>query len=427
MILAPKRNRGGRRSAALKVAMVVWEFPSVSETFVLNQAAGLIDRGHTIHIYAHSPRQAPLVHRRVDDYDLQARAYFASAVPNDRLGLWLAGMSALAAHALRNPTLLPRALTAGRQVREDLSWTQICEARPLLRHGPYNVIHYQFGISGLRYAGLHRLGLLTGRSVTSFRGYDLSLYLRQFGDQVYHPLFKVGALFLPNSEHLKRRLIDVGCPEEKILVHPSGVDCKRFPFAPRRISHDDRIRIVTVGRCVEKKGIEYAIRAVASLLGQFPGIEYLIVGDGPLQGSLQAMIRALGAEATIRLLGWKREDAVADILRSSHILLAPSVTGVDGDQESIPNALKEAMATGLPVVSTRHAGIPELVEDGVSGFLVPERDVDALASKLHFLIEHPEVWRAMGHAGRARVEKRHNIETLNDRLVDIYRTVSSAN
>lgn len=108
------------------------------------------------------------------------------------------------------------------------------------------------------------------------------------------------------------------------------------------------------------------------------------------------------------------------MLEGADILLAPSVTGSDGNQEGIPVAIMEAMAVGSLIISTRHSGIPELVQDGVSGFLVPERDVDALAEKLIYLIEHPEIWPEMGQAGRAFVEANYDISKLNDSLVDIY-------
>jgi colanic acid/amylovoran biosynthesis glycosyltransferase len=89
------------------------------------------------------------------------------------------------------------------------------------------------------------------------------------------------------------------------------------------------------------------------------------------------------------------------------------------------NTLKEAMAMGLPVISTLHGGIPELVKDGISGFLVPERDVDAIAQRLIYLIEHPEIWPQMGKAGRAYVETHYNLNDLNDELVRIYQRVSN--
>jgi colanic acid/amylovoran biosynthesis glycosyltransferase len=112
-------------------------------------------------------------------------------------------------------------------------------------------------------------------------------------------------------------------------------------------------------------------------------------------------------------------EQVVEVLRRASIFLAPSVTSADGDQEGIPVALMEAMSSGVPVVATEHSGIPELVEDGISGFLAPERDAGTLAVRLGQLIEHPELWPSMGEAGRRRVEADYDIEVLNDRLVDL--------
>ncbi len=398
----------------MKVAMVVWRFPQVSETFILNQITGLIDRGSDVDIYAYSPGGMPQVHPQVDAYQLLKRTHYSPPQPRKQR---LTGLITLATSALRNPILPLRAL----RNRADIAWTVVCEARTLLRRGPYDVVHCQFAPLGLRYGGLHRVGALQGRFVTSFRGYDISSYVQEFGQGIYRRLFDAGDLFLPNCEFFKHRLIQLGCSEERIVVHPSGIDCNVFPFIPRRLAPGDHVRIVTIGRYVEKKGIEYAIRAVAKLAQEYPLVEHSIVGDGPLRGTFERLITTLGAGRTITLLGWKRQDEVVELLKTSHIMLAPGVTAANGDQEATPNILKEAMAMGVPVVSTWHAGIPELVEDGVSGFLVPERDVDALVAKLRLLIEHPELWPAMGRAGRTRVEEQYNIESLSDRLVDIYR------
>ncbi len=109
-----------------------------------------------------------------------------------------------------------------------------------------------------------------------------------------------------------------------------------------------------------------------------------------------------------------------ELLKDTDILIAPSITGTDGEQEGIPVALMEALAQGLPVLSTQHSGIPELIQDGESGFLVREGDVDALAERLEFFLVHPEIWSKMGRAGREHVEKYYNIDTLNDRLAGLY-------
>ncbi len=393
--------------------MVVGQFPALPETSILNQTTGLIDRGHEVDIFAANPSPTRQVHPQVATYRL--RANYAS-VPQSLLKLRLTGMAVLAARALTDQTLPLRLL----RDHADVTWSAMCEARLLLRRGPYDVVHCQFGHYGQKYCGLHRVGLLKGRLITSFRGLDLSGYLSASGHDVYRRLFDAGDMFLPVCKYFEQKLIQLGCPKAKIVVLPSGIDCTVFPFIPRQLVPGDRVRIVTVGRCVEKKGMEYAIRAVAQLAKDVSRVEYSIVGDGPLRESLEQLIGSLGMTASIKVLGWKRQDEVIEILKTTHVMLAPSVTAADGNEEGIPNAVKEGMAMGLPVVSTQHAGIPELVDDGASGLLVAERNVEALVAALRRLIARPERWPSMGRAGRDRVEERYNAEPLNDRLVEIY-------
>ena len=123
----------------------------------------------------------------------------------------------------------------------------------------------------------------------------------------------------------------------------------------------------------------------------------------------------------LRLLGWRDRTEILRLYEQSHIFLAPSVTSEDGDQEGIPVVLHEAMASGMPIISTRHTGIPELVDDGESGFLVPERDPDAIADRLTYLIEDPERLNGMGQRGRRHIEENNNMDKQIDRLIEIYR------
>jgi colanic acid/amylovoran biosynthesis glycosyltransferase len=142
---------------------------------------------------------------------------------------------------------------------------------------------------------------------------------------------------------------------------------------------------------------------------------------------LQQLIDELGIGKTVHLLGWKNQREIIEILDRSHIFIAPSITAKNGDRDAPINVLKEAMAMGLLVISTFHGGIPELVEDGVSGFLVPEYDVDAIAEKLNYIIEHPELWETIGKAGRDRVETCYNLDKLNNKLIHIYQQVINNN
>jgi colanic acid/amylovoran biosynthesis glycosyltransferase len=299
------------------------------------------------------------------------------------------------------------------------------EAVACLDREPYDIVHCHFGPNGLRGMMLRELGLVQGKLVTSFYGYDVTRYVRQHGRHCYDRLFREGDLFITLSEVMRHRLVELGCDADRVLVHHLGVNLGHFSSKAWQPSPSGEMRIVTISRLVHKKGVEYGIRAVAELVRAGRRLAYTIIGDGPLRAYLERLVRKLGVGDVVKLVGWKRRPEVVDILSHSDILLAPSVTSKDGDQEGTPVALMEAQAACLPVVSTWHSGIPEVVEDGVSGYLVPERDAAALAEKLTYLIEHPQVRIEMGRAGRAIVEQRYNIDALNDRLIQIYRLTSS--
>jgi colanic acid/amylovoran biosynthesis glycosyltransferase len=178
--------------------------------------------------------------------------------------------------------------------------------------------------------------------------------------------------------------------------------------------------LLTVGRLVEKKGIEFGLRAVARLIQEYPKLDYTIIGEGPERDSLTTLVRELGIGNHVNFVGAKTRETVAAMMRNAHILLAPSVSARSGDEEGIPLVLMEALASGLPVVSTAHAGIPELVTHGVSGLLAPERDPEALAEHVKFLITHEGERRSMAVAGRRAVENGFDVDKLNAQLLAQY-------
>jgi len=204
---------------------------------------------------------------------------------------------------------------------------------------------------------------------------------------------------------------------------PVGMDINFFNFRERYLRDRSLVKLLTIARMVEKKGLEYAIKAVSRVAQKYSNIEYNIIGDGILRSRLENLIKGLGISDKINLLGWKTQEELKSLLQEAHIFILTSVTAGDGDMEGQGLVLQEAQAVGLPVLSTLHNGIPEGVIDGKSGFLVPERDVDALVKKLEYLIEHPELWPEMGRYGRKFVEERYDIQKLNQRLVKIYEAI----
>lgn len=341
----------------MKILVVVGSFPVLSETPIYNQVAGLLDRGHDVHISASRPGKPGPVQPLVERYQLARRTTFH----------------------------LPADLES------------------------FDVILCQYGVHASQFF------TIPVHLATCFRGYDLSKRVQEEPDR-YRRLFERGDLFLPVCRYFADRLVALGCDPDRIVVLHSAIDCRHFAFRPRQPEPDGTIRIVGTGRLIEKKGFADGIQAVIELRRQYPKLQYTIIGDGPMMGPLQAQVRQAGVADAVQLVGAQAHDVVAKILDQAHLFLLPSVTAADGNEEGIPNALKEAMAMGLPVVSTTHAGIPELVDDGVNGYLAPPRQPAALIACLQRLIESPGDWPRLGRAGRARVEADFEMDRTNAQL-----------
>jgi len=394
----------------LNIAFVVGQFPSLSETFVLNQITGLIERGHRVSIFSErGPSGSVQTHPDVGFYGLTRRTRYESLPPRplDRL-LSLRGAWKWDRHHLS-------ALNPFRGGMQSLSLRMLWATHLFDGARDFDIVQCHFGPHGVKAARLRRAGALRGKIVTAFHGDDIVCYPRRFRGNVYAPLFAQGDLFLPVSSLGKEALIAMGCPPERMRVHRMGVDMRRFP-APARRGARNPLRIVTVARLVGKKGIDDAIRAVAGLSIDY---EYTVAGEGPLRSALEGVAGASGA--AVRFAGALRQDEVGKLLESADVFLAPSVTAGDGDIEGIPVSIMEAMAAGLPVVSTRHSAIPELVADGVSGFLTAERDVARLSCHLMTLAENPALRARMGEAGRDIIAGRFEIGALNTQLEEFYR------
>lgn len=404
----------------MRIAFFLNEFPALSQPFILNQITGMIDRGHQVDIYALRRLRIEKHHPQIAGYGLLDKTRFLSEVPNGYLNRVLTAVVLMLKKRLwQRPGLLFKALASGDNGRTGLNLRVLYRVFAVADRPRYDVIHCQFGTLGPLALKLKRLGALDGALVTSFRGYDVTRVLKE-KPGCYKELFRSGRLFLPVSRSLASTLLAAGCPSERMSVLHSGIDCSRFRFRERREPGQDPIKVLGIGRFVRKKGWNLAVEAVAGARRAGCDIRLSIVGDGELRSEIEEAIADCQVQDVVALLGWCDHDEVTQLLDDSHILIAPSVTADNGDQEGIPNVLKEAMATGLPVLSTLHSGIPELVEDGISGYLVPEGDVAALTDRLISLCEHPETWAAMGRKARLKIETDFDTDKINTDLEALY-------
>lgn len=226
-------------------------------------------------------------------------------------------------------------------------------------------------------------------------------------------LMERGGLFLAVSEAIRDRALAAGYPAERVFTHPNGVDTGFFrpsgaPPEPGLILH--------VGRLVEKKGTAALLDAVA----RTEDSRLVIVGDGPLRPSLERRARSLGAEARVHFTGALPPAEVLGWMQRAWLLAAPSITAGDGDAEGLPTVLCEAAAAGLPVVATRHSGIPEVVSEGETGLLSPERDVGLLARNLSILLGSPRMRESLASAARLRALDRFDLARQTEKLEGYY-------
>lgn len=292
------------------------------------------------------------------------------------------------------------------------------------------LIHAQFGVEGVYALPLARK--LKIPLVTSFLGFDATtktsaLLNSSSPSWIIYALFrkqlaKEGNVFLCVSEYIRQRVIDLGFPEERTHVQYFGIDTQR---TQPRCPSEERPIILHVGRLVEKKGTEYLIRAFAEISSLTPEVELVIVGDGPLRGSLEALAHSLGLAARIHFMGSLPHTEVEDLMRVAMVLAAPSITSRSGDMEGLPNVILEAAALGVPVIGSFHSGIPEAVEDGKTGYLVVEREVNTLAERMYELINDHTLRISMGTRARSLIEARFDVQKQTVLLEKHYQNVIS--
>jgi colanic acid/amylovoran biosynthesis glycosyltransferase len=408
-------------SGPLRVTFVVHSFPATSQTFIDRQITGLLDLGHEVRILAERRPEETVVHPAVREYALEEKVTYVHDVPLGPRAL--AGV--FGTLVLRKPTALGL-LRRGRAARNG-GWRLVCDrVKALLDASPTDVLHCHFGYVGLRYAEAGRqLGI---PQVVSFYGWDCSGLPRKRGPDLYESLFREVDRVTVLSDSMSERLMQLGCPPGMLRTHHLGVDPSEYSYRERLPpTPGDPVRLLTVARLVEKKGVLYCLQAVAQVLesrGEVArDLQYDIIGDGPLRDDLEALASELGLDDCVRFHGSQDQNAVRLAMMSAHLFLLSSVTAEDGDEEGTPTVLLEASSTGLPVVSTWHSGIPEIVVDEETGFLVPERDSEALAERLGQLLDRPELWRSMGRNGRRHIEESFDARTLSRELVQHYRDV----
>ncbi len=287
-----------------------------------------------------------------------------------------------------------------------------------------SVLHIYFGHVALHYVPLMKVW--PHPVVVSFHGADAGLHMEKPRYRAaMQQVFKYATKVQSRSESLSEDLLKLGCPAEKLVLQRTGIPLQNWTFKERTAPADGAWHLVQSCRFIEKKGLDLTLKAFAAVVAKYPNAKLTLAGDGPLRGALEQQARDLGVADKVTFAGFLAPLAVRDIIFDSHVYLHPSRTGADGNREGVPNAMLEAMATGVPVVATLHGGIPEAITNGESGLLVEENDADGLAAATLKLLADASLQQRLGRSGREVIEQTFSRQAQDDHLIAFYKSLLS--
>ncbi|MBZ0156706.1 MAG: glycosyltransferase family 4 protein [Alphaproteobacteria bacterium] len=388
----------------MRVAYLLDVFPLVSETFVVNEILELRRQGAEVSLFALRRPQESVVSERASELKEEAVYWDPQYDIISRKML-----NALPVF-FRRPVQYVKGLKYAKKFDAAFlyNYKRIALFARFLLQRKVQHIHAHFASTAAELSLC--LSLMTGMPFSfTTHGYDVFFsphrFYRTMGE---HAKFVV-AVSEFNREYLAERY---RVPKEKIRVVRCGIDTDLF--RPHRTAAEKDIDVVTVARLHPVKGLPYLVRACRTLKEKRREVRCAVIGEGRERESLQRMIREEGVGENIALLGNRSPEEVVQYLSRSKVFVLPSTS------EAMPVSLMEALACTVPVVATRVRGIPELVEEGVNGYLVKPRHSRLLAEKISLLLENDELRERMGRAGRERVVRDFNLKTETGKLRELF-------
>ncbi|MCK5510467.1 glycosyltransferase [Candidatus Parcubacteria bacterium] len=408
-----------------KIAFFIGAFPAISESWFIEQLAGLIDMGAKIDIFSFKKGGKGNISEKVQKYDLINKTTYLE-YPNSWFKRISIGLYFFLKIILLKPSVIFNYYIYTRSNKQKFTLKYLFWIGPIVNKiNNYYLIHCHFGMIGNRFLIIRKILKLKQKIVVTFYGQDSSKYIQQKGLRVYDNLKRESSYFLLMTQEMKERFVKLEFPVEKLLVHYTGVNMDNYIFNFKTFKRPNVFRIITVGRFVEKKGLEDALRAIKIAVKEYNNIELNIVGGGEKEykDKLMKMVSEMGLEKNVKFLGLLPHQETISLFRKMHVMLQMSKRAKNGDTDDLPFVILESQASGLPVITTRHVGIPDGICDKKTGYIVREGDYNEASEKIMYLINNPELLQNFSYSAAKFVKNKFDLKKLNQKLIFLYKSL----
>lgn len=407
-----------------KIVHVLSIFPSKSETFIINLIVESLRAGFSSQIltdHLRSIEQSSQQELLTKNGLYQNAETFNPVVPENKLKRLFLAVFILIKN-LKHFAVFFRTLNSKKYGLKSKTLKMWFQAGVFLKHRDATVFHGHFGINGKLLAEMKAIGAIKGKLITSFYGYDTfsTDINREALKKEYSGVFAYSDYIITSSQYLYDNLMELNAPKDKIIINPVGVNQEIFEFKKR--AYKDSLNIITVGRLIKLKGQHYGIDAIKILKDKGYNITYTIVGDGEEYEALQERINRNQLQNVVTLLGSKTQKDIIDLLYDNNLFLMTSITNEEGRAEGQGLVTAEAQASGLPVVAFDSGGVSETIDDKKTGFVVEEKNVQAMAEAIEKFIVEPELINKFGYAARKFVEQNFSNTIQSNRILKLYQS-----
>lgn len=405
----------------MKIAFVLGAFPTISETFIVNQITDLIDKGHEVSIFAYHQNNCEEIHQKILDYNLLRKIVYFNEIQISKTGRYIDFFKFLILNRKHiNFYRIAKVFDFRKHGKKAFSLRNYTGFKWILDFAPFDIIHVHFGTVAVNIADMRKMGYFANTGfITSFHGCDISPNLMSTYPETYEILFEEVDLITANTkytESLLKRLTT----SQKISILPVGIDT--YKFKKNRNNKNEDFTILFVGRLIELKGPHFVVE-ILNLLFQrgIQNIKLLIVGEGELKDQLEKSIENYNLQKKVELTGALSQERIIELMETSDVFLLPGIYDKSGRAETQGLVIQEAQAMELPVIVSDVGGMKYGLIEGKTGFVVKEKDIMAFADKIELLIKDEALRTEMGRKGRKFVVANYDSKILGTRLEKFYK------